>query len=379
LGEFKMVRFESRIIECEDSIDAIYDLFYKEGLTDGLPIIPPTKEAVKAMMATVDRAPSDLVGNVPPRNAPGTIEKLAINAVMAGCLPSYFPIIVAATEALCDPKLNFYSIATTTASAATMLIINGPIRQTIDLNCGWDVMGPGNRANSTIGRAVSLIELNIGGRTAGVGSKCVIGQPGRSGWCIGEREEESPWEPLHVERGFKPDDSVATIIAVSGILSHEDHHSGTAEGLLRSLAGACHFSSSTAYMGYWGIGESGLVMCPTHAQILAKGGLSKQDVKQQLYERTLDTPLSWIDEYHVDEMRAMDREEVGPHVHGSRPEMIRLGLIKPGQVQITEKGAAMAARPDQFMIVVAGGDAGYQSAFLPCFGDNWAVSRRIIL
>ena len=374
-----MSEVQPNILTSEDSIDAIYELFYSKGCTDGLPIIPPTKERVAKMMATVDRPPSETVGILPPRNAPATIQLLAINAVMAGCLPSYFPVIVAATEAMADPAFNLLSISTTTNPTSPMLIINGPVRHQIDLNCGWNIMGPGWRANSTIGRAISLIMLNIGGRIPGEGTKSVLGWSGRYGMCIGEREEESPWEPLHVERGFKPEDSVVTVTSPTGFHALEDFTSHTAEQLLTNLSGGMHFSLALNCYPYWAQAEYPMLMCSGHASILSGEGLSKKDVQQQLFERTLDVPLSFFSEEHLEEMRAMDREEVGIHVHGNRGELIKRNLVKPGQTQITEKGAAMAARPDQFMIVVAGGDAGYHSALLPPFGDSFAVSRRIML
>ena len=367
---------QSQVIECEDSIDQIYEEFYRRGRTDGLPIIPPTKERVTAMMSSVDRTPTDSVGELAPSRARATIEKLAINAVMAGCLPSYFPIIVAATEALADPEFNLFSIATTTNPATPMLIINGPIRNKIDLNCGWDVLGPGRRANATIGRAITLILLNIAGRTPGEGTKCVLGHPGRYGMCIGEREEESPWEPLHVERGFKHEDSVVTVMSPSGIHACEDVTSRSARELLINLSGGLHFSSSLNCWSFWGAGEMAVVMCPLHAQIMARDGMSKQEVQQYFFEHTQDVPISWFSEELPEEMRSAMTGELTSRINIA--ELVRKGLVKPGQTQITEKGVSMAARPDQFAIVVAGGDAGHHMAYLPCFGDSMAVSRRII-
>ena len=192
----------ARTLNLEDSAEAVFEDYYQRGWTDGLPVIPPTRDRVAAMLATARRGPAEIVAVLPPKKGHATVEKLAVNAVMAGCHPSYFPVVIAAVEALADPKFEIGAMNVTTSCTSPMLIINGPVRQQLDINDGWGLLGPGWRANATIGRAISLIMLNIAGRIPGQVSKAVIGFPGRYGMCIGEREEASAWEPLHVERGF---------------------------------------------------------------------------------------------------------------------------------------------------------------------------------
>lgn len=163
--------------EVQDDLWAVNALFEEKGWTDGLPIIPPTEERVAQMLAAVKRDPSDVIGTVPPRWAPATVEKIAINGVMAGCLPQYMPLLVAATEAITDPKLNLYSLQATTGGPAVMLIINGPVRNKLKVNGGSNALGEGWRANATIGRCIRLIQRNIGGSYPGTTCKATLGWP----------------------------------------------------------------------------------------------------------------------------------------------------------------------------------------------------------
>ncbi|MFC1934233.1 hypothetical protein ACFLUK_01860 [Chloroflexota bacterium] len=372
-----MNEFRSKTLTLEDSIDSVYEMFYKQGWTDGLPIVPPTKERVAAMISTVGKPASEGIAVLPPKMGEATIEKLAINSVMAGCLPSYFPVIVAAVEALADPTFDLASMNTTTSATSPMLILNGPVRQLLDVNCGWGLLGPGWRANATIGRAISLIMLNIAGRVPGEVSKAVIGFPGRYGMCIGEREEGSPWEPYHVEKGFHRDESTVTVVSPCGAHPLEAPLENNAEELLTTLAGALHLPLLINVCPWWGLGEVVLIIGPDHARILAEGGFSKQDVKQYFYEHTQDIPLSFFSESLIGDMVSADNGERLAGV--SRRKMVESGLIREGQRQVTDKGVALAARPDQFLIIVGGGDGRIHSAFLPTFGDSFAVTRSIAL
>src|SRR5215813_851380 len=204
---------QSERVEVADDLWAVNAFFEEKGWTDGLPIIPPTEGRVGQMIATVNRNPQDVIGVVPPRWAPATVEKIAINAVMAGCLPQYMPVLIAAAEALTDPKLNLYALQATTGGPAIMLIVNGPIRKQLNINGGSNVLGEGWRANATIGRGVRLIQRNIGGSYPGTTCKATLGWPGKYTLCIAENEEASPWEPLHVEREFGADKSTVTAIS----------------------------------------------------------------------------------------------------------------------------------------------------------------------
>src|SRR5215467_11235849 len=195
-----------------DLADAIESLF-ERGVTDGLPVVPPTRRLVDRAVAASGRDGGELIALVPPNYGRATVEKIAINAVMAGCRPDYLPVVLAAVEAMCDEKFDLLGVSGTTDAVAPLVIVNGPIRQALDINAGAGVFGPGWRANATIGRAVRLCWVNIGGARPGVISMSTFGGPGRYTCCIGENEEASPWEPLHVEHGFDPADSTVGVMA----------------------------------------------------------------------------------------------------------------------------------------------------------------------
>ena len=202
---------ESRQHQLEDSPEAVFDHVMSQGWGDGLPVVPPTEERVRAMVDGSGLPPAHLVGAMGPAKGEATVEKIAINAVMAGCLPEYMPVVVAAVEAICEPEFNLDGVQSTTNPCGVGMIVNGPIRNEIDLNCSRNCMGPGWRANATIGRAMSLIWLNIGGAKPGEVDKSSHGFPGKYTLCFGEDEEHSPWEPLHVERGFAKEESAVTV------------------------------------------------------------------------------------------------------------------------------------------------------------------------
>ena len=373
-----MTSFSSKTLTLDESEASVYDTYYERGWTDGLPIVSPTKQRVAEMMATAGRAADDVVAILPPKRGAATIEKLAINAVMAGCLPAYFPVVVAAVEALVDPKFEIGAMNVTTSCTSPMLIVNGPVRKKLDINDGWGLLGPGWRANATIGRAISLIMLNIAGRVPGKVSKAVIGFPGRYGMCIGEREEASRWEPLHVERGFDKNESTVTVVSPCGVHPLECTDD-SAEDLLASLTGALHMPLLINVFPWWGLGEMVLVMSPDHVRILAEGGFTKKKLQEHFFEHTQDIPRSLFSERVLEYITKDDEGERLEGTSVGRRNLIRAGLVKEGQKQVTEKGVALAARPDQFMIVCGGGDGRIHSVFMPTYGDSFAVTRRIAI
>src|SRR5438132_6981322 len=188
-----------------------FEVLYARGVTDGLPVVPPTATRVAAAVEASRRQGDELVALVAPRLGRATVEKIAINAVMAGCRPEYLPAVIAGVEAICDPAFALVGISGTTDAVAPLLILNGPVRRALEVNCAAGVFGPGWRANATIGRAVRLVWANVGGAAAT--SMSTFAQTGRYSYCIGEHEEESPWEPLHVEHGFTPGASTVSALA----------------------------------------------------------------------------------------------------------------------------------------------------------------------
>lgn len=261
-----------------DDLEAWFD----KGVTDGLPVVPPTRDRVERMLAGTARDRAELVGEVAPNYGRATVEKVAVNAVMAGCRPDYLPVVLAAVEAACDSVFNLHGMSTSTHFSAPLIVVNGPIRGRIGLNCSFGVFGPGYRANATIGRALRLVMINVGGAKPGETSMSTFGHPGRYTYCIGEHEEASPWPPYHVERGFRPDESAVTVFAGEAPHGISDHASRTA----RSLAGSLGWSMS----GLWNIkhfplySHTMLVVGPEHARTFADDGWSRADLKRHLFE-----------------------------------------------------------------------------------------------
>ena len=253
------------------SLQEVNQSYYKRGWTDGLPIIPPTEEAVAEMLTGTDLPPDHIVAKIIPRKGKATIEKIAINAVMAGALPTHMPVLIAAVESLADPKTRFDTFEVSTGSWAPFLAINGPIRNEININCSSGALSPGDIANAAIGRAVGLIVKNIGGARKAIEDMGVIGNPGKYSLVIGEHEEESPWEPLSVERGFNEEDSTVTIFFPNTFI--QTVPVGTdAQGILDTLSGMV---SSTM---------SSLILIPSWARVLSSEGWTKQKVREYLAE-----------------------------------------------------------------------------------------------
>jgi hypothetical protein len=265
-----------------EDVDAINDYFYERGWTDGLPIIPPTEERVEAMLAGMSwRAPDDLISIVPPRMGQATLRQIAVNAVMAGAKPEYLPVVVAALQAVSEPRYGLSHRQTTTHAGAPLIIVNGPIVERLRINCGRGLFGPGWRANATIGRALRLVLVNVGGAGPGVDAS-QTGHPGKYTYCIAEYEAANPWEPLHVERGFARDQSVVTVV------NTEAPHSMTENVQVDANEIVTTFASSMATLGVNNLYSQGnpvLVLGIEHAQHIAAAGWSKRDLQNALFER----------------------------------------------------------------------------------------------
>ena len=278
-----MALLQAERFEIPDDIWAAQVFFEEKGWSDGLPIIPPTEERVNQMLAATKRAPQEVVGAVAPRWADATVEKIAINGVMAGCKPEYMPVLIAAVEAITDPKLNLYALQATTGGPAVMLIINGPVRKRLNINGGANALGEGWRANATIGRFVRLMQRNVGVSYPGTTCKATLGWPGKYSMCIGENEEASPWESLHVERGFQANQSTVTAISADASVRASDLDSTRALGILTNFAQRMEGPSGP---------EAVMVICPEHAKIIAGDGFGKKDVQRFVWER-LACALVW--------------------------------------------------------------------------------------
>jgi hypothetical protein len=329
--------------------DPLEDL-YARGVTDGLPVVVPTRERVSRALEAAGRAADELVGEVPPNYGRATVEKVAINAVMAGCRPEYLPVVLAAVEAVCDEAFDLHGVSATTNAPAPLIVINGPIRAALDVNCGAGLFGPGWRANATIGRALRLVCLNVGGATPGVVSMSTFAHPGRYTYCIGEREEASPWDSLAVEHGFAPTDSTVALLAADAPITVYDQRSRTAADLCATLAGTLAVIEHHK-MTHWG--DTLVVLSPAHAATIAGDGWGKAETRRFLYER-----LQW------------PVRELVPGVNGGDglPEHVLRKFADPAR---DATPIPKFRAPEHIKLVVAGGTAGRLSAVVP----GWTFSK----
>ena len=253
-----------------------YDYAYEQGWTDGLPIIPPTPEAVARFVSASGRAGSDLIGVMPPRKGQATVEVIAVNAVMAGCRPEYMPVIIAALEGMMDPSYPLEFMQVTTNPMTPFLLLNGPVRQKLEVNYGTGCLGPGWRANATIGRSIRLCMINIGGALPGVYSKVSFGSPLRYSYICAENEEENPWTPFHVDRGFGREDSAVTVFKASNFCNISGGEGVGPGEILRQIA--------TNMPPMYGGGDGVLLLLGVnHAQSLHEAGLTKRDIQERLW------------------------------------------------------------------------------------------------
>lgn len=269
-------------VDLEDELEAINAHYYKEGWTDGLPIIPPTPERVDRMLTGMPwRRPDDAIAAIPPAMGVATLRNIATNAVMAGCSPHYLPVVVAALEAVVEKQYGLAHRQTTTHAGAPLIIVNGPIIAEIGLNYGNGVFGPGWRANATIGRALRFALVNIGGAVPAETDFCQHGHPGKYTYCIAEHQAANPWEPLHVERGFEATDSVVTVV------NAEAPHSMTENVQTDPIEIMRTFADSMATYGcnnLYSQGHPVVVLGPEHAHHIAAAGWTKLDIQKALFE-----------------------------------------------------------------------------------------------
>ena len=327
--------------------ELVDDEFEARGWSDGLPVVAPTRARVDTMLASTNRHRDDEIGSMPPRHGVASIEILAINAVMAGCRPEYFPVVLAAVEALLDQAFNLFAVQATTHPCSPCVIVNGPVAQELKINARYGAFGPGVRANATIGRAVRLILMNVGGATPGILDRSTQGQPAKYAYCVAENEAESPWEPLHVERGFAEIDSTVTVTAADGPHNLNDHISHTAEGILATVTeGLSDMASNNAYL----YGQPTIVFGPEHAAILAASGLRKVDIKEHVFQHARIPRERWL------------RGGMAGMFEDLFPNDDNVPIIKT---------------PEDLLIIVVGG-FGRHSCWLPTFGNSTRAVTRII-
>ena len=334
-------------VDSEGTEDAM-ELCYLKGWTDGLPVVPPTEDKVLRFLEMIERHPSDVIGIEPVRGRVITAEKVAINAVMAGCLPNYMPVVIAAVECMVQPQYNLHGSSASTGGSAPLIVVNGPVRNRLGFASSHNIFGPGpdRRANATVGRAVRLLLINVLENHPGVLDLSTLGHPGKYTYCIAEDEENSPWEPLHVERGYSPESSVVTLFTSMGPTQLESRPAGTAEAMLTGVV--------DSMMGFGhGHGELLLLVSQEHGGFFEAAGWSKAHVREFVHERARRTAGDWASVYKG--------EQPAP---GSEDEMV-----------------PVLKSPESLALLAGGGPGGPWSALIPRWSKgvgSFSVSREIV-
>jgi len=337
-------------VSVEDDLDAVNRLFREHKWGDGLPIVPPTPERLTHMLAGTQRNPRDIIGLVAPGFGAATVERIAINAVMAGCEPACLPVLIAAVDAVCSPEFNLQGIQATTNPVAVWLLVNGPIVQQLDMNFGPNCLGQGNWANATLGRALRLILQNVGRALPGEMDRATHGQPGKYLFCCAENEADNPWEPLNAERGFAGQSTV-TVIGAEGT-TNMNTHSKIADDIIRVVAETMKRPAGNDYRTG---GEPWLVFSPEHAEILKAGGYSKAEVKRRLWEKS-KMPASMLTDV---DMR-----------HSIHARHAELGDMSPATL------LPVCTAAENLGLIVAGGP-GTHSIYVSSFGNTRSVTRAV--
>src|SRR5712671_1408717 len=321
-----------RIHEVPDDLLAAIDWCYEQGWTDGLPVVPPVVDRVKAMVAVEDRPPETVISTHPATGLELSLHSAAVNAVMAGCLPGYFPVVVAAFEAMDRPEFNFHGSTASTGGSAPLLIVSGAYADDIGMNADVNLFGPGNRANATIGRAVRLILRNVFQMLPGISDKSTQGNPGKYSFCIAERMRGNPWPALCEAQGYPAGASSVTAYAGGGFCNVENHSGNTPEQVLASVADAM------ANYGCITLGQSVVILAPEHMAIVAAAGWTREQAQAFLFSHAKRSVEGMKD---VGKYR--DREYDTQHGDGAHT------LAEAGFVH---RGLA----PDDILITMGGGD-----------------------
>ena len=345
---------QSRRIQVRDSFEAIQDYCWEQGWTDGLPVVPATEDLVRRMLQGYGEDPSTSLGLIHPRNAQVTLEKVAINSVMAGCQPEYFPVVVAAVKAILKDEFNVAGVSSTTGGAAPAIIVNGPIADRLGINGDAGCFGPGFRANAAIGRAVRLIIRNVAGLIPGDMDKATLSTPERYSFCFSENVERSPWEPRHVELGYNPAASIVTVAGIRGVYTVMETTVATGTEVLNTIVGTM---KAIGVSNYYQIGTGAqivLVICPEHAADIDASGFSKEQIREYIFENAR-MPISQL---------------VGVAHYGNRNWPSWIDETNPDTLVPIVRAA------EDIVVVVAGGD-GRHSAWLAGWGVTRIVTQEI--
>ena len=346
---FDTDRLQARKIELAESED-IMEVCFERGWSDGLPLVPPTPLRVTRMLSSTDCSADEIVGSVPPDNRPCTIEKIAINAVMAGCKPDYLQVVIAALRAALKDEFCMHGLLCTTYFSTPVMIVNGPITKQIGMNSGVNALGQGNRANATIGRALQLIVRNVGGGIPGGIDRATLGNPGKYTFCFCEDESDAEWPSLSMDRGYTREDSVVNLFAGSGVQPFVDQQSRQPESLVKNLANSLR---SVANTRSFGMADAIIVISPEHRRVLREGGWTKPNLKQALYDE-LKTPgadiirgkdgiAEGMPEKFKDIMLNKFRDD-GLHIVGAGGKAGMFSAIISGWLASGEKGSQLVSQ-----------------------------------
>ncbi|MFQ6028285.1 MAG: hypothetical protein ACE5Q6_12395 [Dehalococcoidia bacterium] len=348
---------DTTTVEWNDIFDAV-ERCYELGWTDGLPVLPPTEERVTQFLQYAGRDAAEIVGEIPERRRQISALKVAANAVMAGCLPEYFPVVLAATEAMLDPAFNLVGPSSSLGGSGILLIVNGPVVQQLGINSRGNLFGPGNRANATIGRAIRLILMNAAAAIPGLFDRSVIGHPGKYTFCIAEAETETHWNPLHVERGFSPDQSAVTVFA--GESPRQVRSTGKPEVILYAIADAA--SSLGTSMSTSG---------------------SVGDPQQGVRQGQIVVTIAGNSELWQDWTKAQVRDHLRPLIRRSMADLKRADVFAaPIEDGDEDKYVHLIPEPEDILLVFAGGEEANMSSVIPSWGPkvaSLAVTRAITL
>ncbi len=327
--------------------DAWYDYAEAQGWSDGFPVMMPTEAAVQRFIDAT-RGDNQPIPALPPRQVVPSLSSLAANAVMAGCRPEHFPVVLAGVRSVSDPDYNLHGSLATTHPCTNMMLVSGPIRDELEINFASNCFGQGHRANAAIGRALQLIMVNVGGAKPGAMDRSTQGSPAKFAFCFGENEQESPWEPYHVRQGFAAEDSVVTAMAAEGPHNINDHASTTGEGLIVTIANTIATAGANTLKGK---GPYFVVIGPEHAQTLARDRWTIPQLQEAFHERS-KVPMTRVSK---ENQKSFEEQDVtlhnGFYYHAPSPEYVH--------------------------VLVAGGP-GKHSAFIPSFGGTAASSTRIL-
>jgi hypothetical protein len=335
-----------------DRIHEIHEFFFAQEWSDGLPVVPPTPASVERMLQGTRRDRAELIGTLAPGWGKATVEKIAINGVMAGCQPAYMPVLIAAVQAITDERYGLQGSQGTTDCVAPLLIVNGPLAARLGFNGAAGCFGHGTRANATVGRALCMMLLTLGGAIPGKIKKSTLSQPGTFSYCIAENAAASPWEPLHVERGFTPHASTITAMPATPMYQVSDHCNATAIGLLTTLCDSIAvLGNCNLYRG----GQSVVTFPPELAAVFRREGWSKHDVKRYVHEHAC--------------------RSVGDMQRGGEWNAETLAHL-PADFDLTDATTRISAvrDPDDLLVLVAGGEAGRWMAVIP----GWSYASRAV-